>query len=589
MIRTHTRGLLRLLLVSLAGCGGTESPIETTEPPTPVATTLTLSETALSFSSLGGTEQLTATVRDQTGATMGGASVTWASSASSVVGVSSTGLVTALAQGTATITATSGSASGTASVTVQQVATAVAKVSGGDQVGVVGVALYDSLAVIVNDSGGNAVEGALVQWNIAGGGGSLPPETRTNREGIARAQWRLGPTPVAQAATAALPGVGSLEFASSAEPRADGVLIGNATEEASRNETEGVPTDRWFLPPEGALRAVVLFVDFSDANGSVSTQSIYDALIGEALDWFEEASTGRVRIEVDAVNTWIRMPRSAAEYDWPSINRLTHHEYMADAVTTADQLVDFGQYDLVYVVSAPSSGFRNSPAFIARLGDEVGIPVDGTRVRWGATFGNDGQRPDTGWKVFMHETLHTFGLPDLYVYGASTSDELFRYAGAWDPMSSVWQGTHLTAWHKWKLGWLTEEEVVFLSRGGLEVELVPLATPGGLKAVVIRPDSETAYVLEARTRTGFDAGLCDEGVLFYSVDGRIPRGQGPIRVVAAGSDDPTSQCGALSNAPFDIGTGEVSRFRDDALGIEFEVISRSATAFRVRVRAWTPG
>ena len=198
-------GVALLVSLSILGCGKDAAGPTGGSAPTPVATTLTLSATALSFSSLGGTEQLTATVRDQTGATMGGASVTWASSASSVVGVSSTGLVTALAQGTATITATSGSASGTASVTVQQVATAVAKVSGGDQVGVVGVALYDSLGVIVNDSGGNAVEGALVQWNIAGGGGSLPPETRTNREGIARAQWLLGPTPVAQAATAAEP------------------------------------------------------------------------------------------------------------------------------------------------------------------------------------------------------------------------------------------------------------------------------------------------------------------------------------------------------------------------------------------------
>ena len=63
-------------------------------------------------------EQLTATVLDQNGAVMAGAAVTWVSSSSSVASVSTTGLVTAVADGTATVTATTGSASGTASVTV---------------------------------------------------------------------------------------------------------------------------------------------------------------------------------------------------------------------------------------------------------------------------------------------------------------------------------------------------------------------------------------------------------------------------------------------------------------------------------------
>ena len=84
-----------------------------------VATILVLSATKVSFSSLGETEQLTATVMDQNGVYLSGASVTWDSSASSVASVSSTGLVRSVADGTATITATSGSAADTVLVTVQ--------------------------------------------------------------------------------------------------------------------------------------------------------------------------------------------------------------------------------------------------------------------------------------------------------------------------------------------------------------------------------------------------------------------------------------------------------------------------------------
>ncbi len=113
LARTPLRALLTVLLVSLAGCGGTTDP--------PIATTVTLSPTTLSFGSFGDTQQLIPTVRDQGGAQISGASVTWESSSSSVASVSSVGLVAAVANGTATITATSGSASGTASVDVNTI------------------------------------------------------------------------------------------------------------------------------------------------------------------------------------------------------------------------------------------------------------------------------------------------------------------------------------------------------------------------------------------------------------------------------------------------------------------------------------
>jgi len=116
------RGTLSVLLFSLFlwSCGGDSTPTTPTPTPTPtpVATSITLSVTSLSFDSLGATSQLSATVKDQNGAMMASATVTWATSNAAVATVSVAGLVTSVADGTATITATSGSVSGTASVTV---------------------------------------------------------------------------------------------------------------------------------------------------------------------------------------------------------------------------------------------------------------------------------------------------------------------------------------------------------------------------------------------------------------------------------------------------------------------------------------
>src|SRR5438552_17078669 len=67
---------------------------------------------------VGATAQLTATPRDANGAFLAGRSVTWASSNTAVATVNTTGLVTGVAAGQATITATSEARSGTAALTV---------------------------------------------------------------------------------------------------------------------------------------------------------------------------------------------------------------------------------------------------------------------------------------------------------------------------------------------------------------------------------------------------------------------------------------------------------------------------------------
>ena len=82
----------------------------------PVAS-VTVSPSSLNLS-VGQTGQLTATPRDAAGNPLTGRVVTWSTSASNVATVNNNGVVTAQAEGTATITAASEGQSGTASVTV---------------------------------------------------------------------------------------------------------------------------------------------------------------------------------------------------------------------------------------------------------------------------------------------------------------------------------------------------------------------------------------------------------------------------------------------------------------------------------------
>src|SRR5213075_856032 len=95
--------------------------------PVPVAS-VTLGLSAGSITAVG-TAQATATVLDANGGTLTGRAVTFASDNESVATVSSNGLVTAVAEGTARITATSEGKTASANITVTAAPVATVSVS----------------------------------------------------------------------------------------------------------------------------------------------------------------------------------------------------------------------------------------------------------------------------------------------------------------------------------------------------------------------------------------------------------------------------------------------------------------------------
>ena len=160
----HRSGVSAALVACAAlACGGEDEPVA--PPPPPVATAVEVAPAMAALSAVGATVQLAATVRDQDGNAMTGASVTWASGASAVATVNATGLVTAAGNGSATITATSGSASGTASVTVAQAAAAATLTP--DSVHLTAIGETAQLMAEVTDANGNAISDAAVSWSSA--------------------------------------------------------------------------------------------------------------------------------------------------------------------------------------------------------------------------------------------------------------------------------------------------------------------------------------------------------------------------------------------------------------------------------------
>ncbi len=150
-------------LVVTFACGGDDETVPTEPPEPPVATNISISPASADFSSFGETLQLTAAVLDQNGQSMAGASVGWAISDNSVATVSGNGLVTAVRNGSTTVTATSGSAAGTASVTVAQRTARVDVSPDAHTLSAIGDSVQ--LAAAPFDANDNAVEDATITWS----------------------------------------------------------------------------------------------------------------------------------------------------------------------------------------------------------------------------------------------------------------------------------------------------------------------------------------------------------------------------------------------------------------------------------------
>jgi uncharacterized protein YjdB len=119
-----TAGSYRVIARQSGGTLADTATVTVTAPaPAPVAS-VTVSPSSASVT-VGGTTQLTATLRDASGTVLTGRSISWASSNATVATVNGTGLVSGATAGTATITATSEGKTGSATVTVTAPSTAV--------------------------------------------------------------------------------------------------------------------------------------------------------------------------------------------------------------------------------------------------------------------------------------------------------------------------------------------------------------------------------------------------------------------------------------------------------------------------------
>lgn len=343
----------------------------------------------------------------------------------------------------------------------------------------------------------------------------------------------------------------------------------------------GFPQALGRLPTSGAIKALIVPVDFSDVPGKGIPATEYAGMMSGMHDFYAKMSGNRVSFDVKTLKDWVRMPVLSTFHKLGSWNQGDISAYWKLALKTADPLVDYSLFDVVYVLSPkeiPWSSIAYGPAGPMNIDSLEMNTNDGPVLNITNSGADAWQNVSTGstWKWIAHETGHLFGLHDLYVNPGP------HVYGSWDLMSNNWSNSaiEINAWNRYLLGWITDSQVTCLDANELTPSSVdklidPIERINSLpKSVIVRLSDSKIIVIESRRNEGLDRlNPEEEGTLVYTVDMTIPSIKGGWKVQRRpGSVKPFFEDAALHQG--DVITVE---------GVRIEIISRDQSGDTVRI------
>jgi M6 family metalloprotease-like protein len=278
----------------------------------------------------------------------------------------------------------------------------------------------------------------------------------------------------------------------------------------------------------GTAKVLALAIEFTDVKhqGSSTTASIESRMTGSnsMKTYFSEVSNSKLDVAGEA-SGWYAAQQTMAYYGAPyggSSDSQHFDEIVAEAVQAADDSVDFSQYDtnydrvidnLIIVHAGPdeATGGGENAIWSKQSYYPGTLRVDGVYVGFFLTVS---EGSPVG--VYCHEFGHMLGLPDLYDVTYRSSGD-----GMWDLMASGgWGGygtvpTHLSAWSKAYLGWVTPQTVNNYVEG---LEVAQMEGAGGKVIKVPTTSSSEYFLLENREQVGYDRYLPGSGLLIWHID-----------------------------------------------------------------------
>ncbi|MDP4115720.1 MAG: M6 family metalloprotease domain-containing protein, partial [Bacteroidota bacterium] len=307
--------------------------------------------------------------------------------------------------------------------------------------------------------------------------------------------------------------------------------------------------------------ALTLLGTFSDLNEHYTAQSLQTKLYdgpnptGTITDYYREISYGKMYMP-GSCKGWFKLNNTLASYVGSNhgLDATGGAKFVYDLVRASDNTINYADYIQYYdnsgnphigFIAAIHSGadaaaganniwshrwnfqyYSGGPYTTNDIDPKSGkhVIIDGDYAiepELEGSNNNSGSMVDIG--VFAHEYGHIFGLPDLY-----DTDYTSEGVGQWCLMASGCYGgdggspetpTHMSAWCKINLGWITPTEITSYTSS---LSIVPVETNTTVYKIKKPNSAPNEYFLaENRQKIGYDKRLLNDGLLIYHIDDNI--------------------------------------------------------------------
>ena len=304
------------------------------------------------------------------------------------------------------------------------------------------------------------------------------------------------------------------------------------------------------FPLQGSPKSLVLLVGFKDLPFEQSLEDFdkllnqsgydYNGATGSCRDYFIAVSDSVFQPQFDVFGPF-NLPRNMADYGAESGNSHDKDPYsmVVDAcVAAAESGVDFEQYDTdnngvldnVFIYYAghnqaeggPANSIWPHKASVAWRNAKVDDKYLATYACTSEYSGSSGtRRASIG--TFCHEFGHVLGLPDLYDTGYkyyTVSDWSIMCSGNYNNNGRT--PPTYSAYERFFLGWLQPEQLTEKGQYALE----PLQESNQAYLIAEKthnlngdnPNPNEFFLLEYRTKTGWDTYLPGSGMLVWHID-----------------------------------------------------------------------
>lgn len=260
-------------------------------------------------------------------------------------------------------------------------------------------------------------------------------------------------------------------------------------------------------PSVGSATLAAVAVDFPDFEGSKSELTRLRESAESFDNWLAFQSNNRLSTSWQIHEEWITMSRPAAEYEVQGFGTGPYQALSTEIVDRVLEVMELRELDELFVYFPDSITDQDQHldnAFESVL-PQIGLPereiglFNYSRLRNMKGSGTISKRNgNVLWAIWAHEFLHALGLqlhgPEPTMLIDSASSHSFT----------------LSAWNKWLLGWLDDDQIACLPLDLLpvEIDLVPLEvspTVDGIRAAIVPLTETSAILIESHRAVGYSA------------------------------------------------------------------------------------